>query len=315
MLLIVFTILLISNYVRINDPLLLIDKPSYLYQPIISLDQSQLLSRIIESKPWYERELLKLQEYQQKILDMSDNLLDEYNNKLRSKEGFTSIMTQELFPVHLHISEYDKYILKQAIYHDRTLLEKIQDSSGNEYIEYIIRQQEKLMSFYERTLLALTYYSASRFSKMLLGDINQNRYHYSISFWLYLYSGQTMVGKDTIVSYASRPSMYYDHATKELTVEIVSQNNNVVLYRTNNILYQKWNHVVMNYNYGTFDLFINNYLVVTAPGIVSEIRMTDLLQVGLITNNNIGGITKLKYSDEPLQLEEIQKLYLDKPKI
>jgi hypothetical protein len=124
-----------------------------------------------------------------------------------------------------------------------------------------------------------------------------------------------MMGKDTIISYASRPSMYYDHATQELTVEIVSQNNNVVLYRSNNILYQKWNHVVMNYNYGTFDMFINNYLVVTTPGIVSEINITDLLQVGFITNNNLGGITKLKYSDEPLQLQEVQKLYLDKPKI
>ena len=306
-LIIILVIYFTALFTNIDNPLLLIDKPAYLNTPLISLDQTQLLAKIIESKPWYVKELLRIQQYQQKLFDMSYNYT----------EGFTSIISQELFPVHLNISEYDKYILKQAIYRDKTILDKINDSSGNnQYIEYIIKKQESLMNLYERTLLTLAYYSTVHWSKMLLGDLNGNRYHYSISFWLYLYSGQTMVGKDTIISYTSRPSMYYDHSTKEIIVEVIDKDNkNFILYRSNNILYQRWNHVVMNYNYGTFDLFINNYLVSTNPGIVSEIKNEDLLQVGFIKNNNLGGITKLTYSDEPLKLHEIEKIYLDKPKI
>ena len=103
---------------------------------------------------------------------------------------------------------------------------------------------------------------------------------------------------------------------KELTVEVINiDKSNIILYRANNILYQRWNNIVMNYNYGTFDLFINNNLVSTNPGIVTEIKPDDLLEVGFKTNNDLGGITKMLYSDEPLRLDEIQKIYLDKPKI
>jgi hypothetical protein len=297
-------------YVNFKNPLLLIDKPCYLNKKQVSLNHLQLESLIIKSRPWYEQELLRLQHSKGKI-DIS------YNNSGIVTEGFTSIIAQETIPVHLTITEYEKYILAQAMYGDNSIATSLLDISGNvkEYIAFIVKQQEAAMTLYERFLLNLTVYSSSNISQTLLGNIKGNKYHYSISFWIYLFSNPTTIGKDTILKYGYRPSMYYDHAKKELSVEIIQQDNPVVLYRTSDILYQRWNHVVMNYDYGTFDLFINNNLVSTNSEIVTYVYPDELLQVGFTTNNNLGGITQMLYSEQPLQLNEIGKLYLRHPKI
>ena len=309
-----------SFYINYNNPLLLIDKPSYLNVPLVSLNQTQLLDLIIKSRPWYERELLRLQHKTDSSGNTHFDLSFNVNTQelyAAFKEGFTSILAQETIPVHLSISEYDKYILAQAMYNDDSIKSTLQDASGNvkQYIKYIVKQQERLMTMYEKILLSMTFHGSANISQTVLGDINGNKYHYSLSFWIYLYSGQTALGKDIILQYGSRPSMYFDNKSKELTVEINRQGTPVVLYSTSNILYQRWNHVVMNYNYGTFDLFINNNLVSTNNDIVNFIAPNELLQVGFISNSNLGGITQLLYSEQPLHLNEIAGLYLRQPKI
>jgi len=309
-----------SSYVNYNNPLLLIDKPCYLNTSQVSLNRKQLQELIIQSRPWYERELLRLQH----TVDSSGNTSFDVSFNVNMDqltvaftEGFTSILAQETIPVHLSISEYDKYILAQAMYKDPTIAENVPDASGNmkEYIAYIVKQQERLMTLYERILLSFTIYGSSNLSQTLLGNMNGNKYHYGISFWLYLFSDQTMVGKDTILQYGLRPSMYFDNSAKELTVEITQNNAPVVLYSTTNILYQRWNHIVMNYNYGTFDLFINNNLVSTNGDIINYVSPDELLQVGFNDNNNLGGIAQMLYSEQPFQLNEIGNLYLRQPKI
>jgi hypothetical protein len=300
-----------SEYVNLNHPLLLIDKPSYLNRPQVSLNQMQLEELIIKSRPWYEQELLRLQRTS-KGPDISYNTSTQVIT-----EGFTSILAQETIPVHLTITDYERYILAQAMYSDKSISDSLQDPSGNmkDYVEFIVRQQENVMSLYERLLLNLAIYNSSDLSQTLLGNLKSNKYHYSLSFWIYLFNDQTMVGKDTILKYGSRPSMYYDHATKELSVEIVQDGTPIVMYSSNNLLYQRWNHVVMNYDYGTFDLFINNNLVSSSAGIVTYVSPEELLQVGFIDNNNLGGITQLVYSEQPLDLNKIGSLYSRHPKI
>lgn len=300
-----------SEYVNLDNPLLLIDKPCYLNEPQISLNQLQLEDLIIKSRPWYERELLRLQ-HTEKGSDISYNTSTQVVT-----EGFTSILAQETIPVHLTITDYERYILAQAMYSDKSISDSLQDSSGNvkDYVDFIVRQQEKVMSVYERILLHLAIYNSSDLSQTLLGNLKSNKYHYSLSFWVYLFNDQTMVGKDTVLKYGSRPSMYYDHATKELSVEIVQEGKPVVLYSSNNLLYQRWNHIVMNYDYGTFDLFINNNLVSSSAGIVTYVSPEELLEVGFTDNNNLGGITQLVYSEQPLELNKIGSLYSRHPKI
>ena len=293
-----------SSYVTYSNPLLLIDKPGYLNKQQVSLDSVQLEALIMKSRPWYEQELLRLQK----------SKLSQYD--ISFTEGFTSIISNETMPVHLSISEYDKYILSQAMYGNDSIASTLYDISGNvnEYIDMIVKKQKMLMGLYEKILLDLAFYNSDSISQTLIGNINGNKYHYSFSFWIYLFSDHTHFGKDTILAYGSRPSMYYNHKTKELSVEIKSKDKKHTLYSSSDILYQRWNHIVMNYNYGTFDLFINNNLVSTSGDIVTYISPDELLQVGFNTNTNLGGIAQLLYSEHPFSLNEIGSLYLKQPK-
>ena len=322
MLIIICFIYLGIYFINFNNPLLLINTPVYLNTSIISYDKKELTNIIISSRPWYQRELLRCQSlpiYTPTHDEKNNTPIKElynfikYESNVSGIENFTSIISNELLPSHLNISEYDKYILKQAMYNDSDVANKINNVSTNtqEFINYIIEQQTKLMSYYELILLYFATLNSSDLSKSILGDLYKNTYHYGISFWVFFDSNLNMTGKDIIFQYGSKPSMYYNQDEKELTVE----NNGQVLYQTSNILYQRWNHIVMNYNYGTFDLFINNNLVGTYPNIITYTEASELFQVGFTTNNNLGGIAQMIYSEEPLELHTIQNLYNNPPKI
>jgi hypothetical protein len=69
----------------------------------------------------------------------------------------------------------------------------------------------------------------------------------------------------------------------------------------------------MNYDYGIFDLFINGHLVYSNPDIVDFITKYEVLQVGNTNNTNIGGISYMYYYEEPIDLEQIQKIYTNHP--
>jgi hypothetical protein len=175
-------------YVNFNNPLLLIDKPCYLDKPQLSLNKLQLDALIIKSRPWYEQELLRLQH----TTDSSGKL--KYDISYNSNtdvitEGFTSILSHETIPVHLTITDYERYILAQAMYNNNTIAAALHDSSGNtkDYIDFIVEQQEKVMSIYQKILLNLAIYNSKSLSQTLIGNFNGSKYHYSMSFWIYLF--------------------------------------------------------------------------------------------------------------------------------
>ena len=136
-----------------------------------------------------------------------------------------------------------------------------------------------------------------------------NIYHYSLTAWVYF---QKVASRDfqLIYSFGTRPSLYYDPVTSSLMV-IVDYGSECekILYKTTNVLYQRWNFIVMNYNYGTLDLFINNHLVGTYPNVVSYLNPEDMLIVGSTKNKNIGGICNMKYYELPIGSRKINNIY------
>ena len=99
-------------------------------------------------------------------------------------------------------------------------------------------------------------------------NVKETNYHYGLSFWVYfdpnIIRNNKNLSRGIIMSYGGNPELYFDYKSHELVLECRSLNENNqsdVLYRSNSILYQRWNHFVINYNYGTLDLFINNNLV------------------------------------------------------
>jgi len=340
----VIIILLYASYYLLNNintsnNIVLVDKATNLNGLILSLSKEELNEKIIGSRPFYERELYNLQQEKDVKYDISLNpdvippsIIPSYADKLtlplykNLSEGFTNVISDETIPIHLKITDYNRYILQQAMWKNPSISDNInsmKDSSLNDignYVKSIIDTQKSAMSVYKSVMLYLATFNNANFSKTFVQDLNNNNYIYSMTCWLYLNkeNSQPKVSseyKNVIIKYGNRPSLYFNISTKELTLETIDSNNNIIVhYRTNTILYQRWNHIVINNNYGTTDLFINGNLVGSYKNIVDyNITIDDLLQVGAINNNILGGIARVCYYQSPLSLKDIKSQYINKP--
>lgn len=84
-------------------------------------------------------------------------------------------------------------------------------------------------------------------------------------------------------------------------------NNEKVIYKTNRLPMQRWNNIVINFNGGTLDIFINGMLV------SSETQMVPYMQHDNIysgeRNGVSGGICNVTYFSSPISKKHINILY------
>jgi hypothetical protein len=338
----VIIILLYASYYALNaintsNDIVLVDKARNLNGLILSLSKQELNEKIVSSRPFYEKALYKLQNQKDVTYDISLNpdvippsSIPSYADKLTRpryknlSEGFTNVISDETIPIHLKITDYNRYILQQAMWKNPSISQNMNSMTDSndigKYIQSIIDKQKSVMSVYNSIMLYLATFNNSNFSKTFVRDLSNNNYIYSVSSWVYLNRENDQPklssdNKNVIIKYGNRPSLYFNISTKELTLETIDSNNNTIVhYRTNTILYQRWNHIVINNNYGTTDLFINGNLVGSYKNIVDyNITIEDLFQVGAINNNILGGIARVCYYQSPLSLKDIKTQYINKP--
>ena len=151
-------------------------------------------------------------------------------------------------------------------------------------------------------------------------------YTYSISFWVYINSfNENDIHKNkykSLLNYGGKPNILYNGSTNTLMVtmkdtdfdkesihleNLEKHKNSIVVYRQKNFELQKWNNIIINYDGGTLDVFINNVLVKSIAGIVPYMSL-DSLTVGETSGVN-AGITSVLYFKKPLSAINMFYMY------
>ena len=142
-------------------------------------------------------------------------------------------------------------------------------------------------------------------------------YHYSLSAWFYLNpqppNTSPAYNKYTnILSYGNKPAIEFNGKLNSLRVLVESehepgQKQRTEIFETKQVLFQKWNNIVINYDRGTMDVFLNGELVGSKPGIAPYMTF-ESINVG--SNNGLsGGISNVMYFKDNLSRSHIELMY------
>lgn len=107
---------------------------------------------------------------------------------------------------------------------------------------------------------------------------------------------------DDLLSQKTILEDYQEEYTKEEKSE-----RTIEILNTDKIKLQKWNNIVINYNSGTLDIFINGKMVATDTSIMKEIN-SSYITIGQEQGVD-GGICNIVYYPKPLSINEIGALY------
>jgi len=138
-------------------------------------------------------------------------------------------------------------------------------------------------------------------------------YNYALSSWIYINpqppSTNEHYSKFTrLLDYGGKPSINYMGKTNTLQITMnTEKDGKTVVYEDSKFPLQKWNHILINYDGGTLDVFINNNLVSSTPSIVPYMSY-DTVYSG-VDNGIHGGICNVTYFDKVLDKTEISLLY------
>lgn len=152
-------------------------------------------------------------------------------------------------------------------------------------------------------------------------------YQYAISFWIFIESAPPNTNANynkftPLFNYGNKPAVLY-HASKN-TLRIIMQqqdlktttsnklmefddNENRIIYENKEWQLQKWNNIIMNYNGGTLDIFLNGQLVKSSIE-VSPYFTYDNMVVGL-DGGILGGICNVLYFNKSIDTSKIYYLY------
>lgn len=145
---------------------------------------------------------------------------------------------------------------------------------------------------------------------------NNNKYSYSISFYLYLnpQSNNTNLAynkESELFNYGNKPVILYNGYDRTLIIKSKTLKNEGsqmdTIFKTKDIKYQKWLYFVINYENNIIDVFIDGKLVGSKKNIPLFFK-DDKITIG--EDNGIhGSIKNIYYFDQPRPESNIELLY------
>lgn len=142
---------------------------------------------------------------------------------------------------------------------------------------------------------------------------NSKKYSYGISFWFYINSNGNNTRKaytelTPILTYGEKTQVFYDGIKEELVIKGLIERDNVIEILRTKFPYQKWNNLVINYDSGYMDIFLNNELLVSKWNIIPYMTF-DTISAG--TKKGIeGGLANVNFYPKPLTKNQISWNYL-----
>jgi hypothetical protein len=152
-------------------------------------------------------------------------------------------------------------------------------------------------------------------------------YQYAISYWVFVDAAPPNTNSSynkftSLLNFANKPNILYNGTTNTLMItadqknlkEITKnklidfdENGNRIIYKNSDFLLQKWNNIIINYNGGVLDIFLNGELVKSDIGVVPYMTY-DNLTIG--EDKGIkGGICNVIYFKKALNSSNIYYLY------
>jgi hypothetical protein len=160
-----------------------------------------------------------------------------------------------------------------------------------------------------------------------LNGSNQFDYQYAISSWFYIdaappNTSASYANFTSILNFGNKPNVLYKANEQTLMITIQQKdlekttdnklidyddNGDRIIYKNKNLPLQKWNNVIINYNGGILEIFLNGELVKSVVGVVPYYTL-DNLTIGQENGLN-GGICNVIYFRKALTRSNIYYLY------
>lgn len=141
--------------------------------------------------------------------------------------------------------------------------------------------------------------------------LNKFNYNYGLQAWIYI-DDQPSKNSTTeyvpLLRYGKNPIISYNVDKHSLRVSIKDEKDNIkIIYQTQEIPLQTWNHFVINYDNGNIDIFINNILVSTSISTIPYMQYDSVISG--YSNGVSGGITNVVYFKSPMSKTMIDLYY------
>jgi len=135
------------------------------------------------------------------------------------------------------------------------------------------------------------------------------RKKFAMSLWVYIVPMPTNhipYNKEaTILDFASHPRIVYDGSQRKFRIYYSASKSDQF-----DAPHEKWNHIFVNYDKNTVDMYLNGELKTTIPREeqTGGFFVGDILTIGQ-DNGLQGGIAKVVYYERPLLIHEIRNVY------
>ena len=139
------------------------------------------------------------------------------------------------------------------------------------------------------------------------------QYHYAISSWIYIDSlpPETNSKYDeytSLINIGNKPNILFNVSKNTLRIKMETQSKTEkIIYETDKFHMQRWNNIIVNYDGSTLDIFINNQLVSSTPGVIPYNHNT--VMTSGTTNGLHGGVCNVNYYKDSMSRSQINWAY------